>query len=237
MKFKTTTEYGKFKIVEGNRDVVAQHVKKLVNTLKSENLNEYLPVLVNENMEVIDGQHRLEALKTLNLPVNYIIIPGADLLTVQMLNSSSKSWSLADYIQSYIKRGNDNYVVLWDFHKRYQLPLSVCVGLLVGVPGRNEGELIRSGSFVVKDRNFAEAIAGAISGLRKSIDKRLIMDRDLLRAFTKVLKSKNIDLKRLRHKMALFGPTIKKQYAVNDYMREIERVYNHRIHGEPTRLF
>ena len=38
------------------------------------------PILVNEKMEVIDGQHRLQAQKELNLPTYYIKNKGYDLL-------------------------------------------------------------------------------------------------------------------------------------------------------------
>src|SRR5690625_2430380 len=36
------------------------------------------PIIVNENMVVIDGQHRLEASKKEGVPVEYIIKPGLD---------------------------------------------------------------------------------------------------------------------------------------------------------------
>ena len=33
-------------------------------------------IIVNENYEIIDGQHRFEVIKELNLPLRYIICEG-----------------------------------------------------------------------------------------------------------------------------------------------------------------
>lgn len=241
MKIKQTKNYDLFKTIEGNRGVITQHIKKLVNTLSNDDLTGYMPIVVNEKMEVIDGQHRLEALKQLNLPVNYIVIAGTDLATVQMLNSSAKSWSLNDYVDSYIKCGNSNYKILSEFKNRWNLPLSISVSLLMtdGQAGRSNGlgNLIKNGEFVVKSLRYADATATYISEFRKHIDKRLLLDRDLLIAFTKVVKTENVNLKKFIHKLRLLGSSLKRQSTINEYLRELERIYNFKNRGGDIRFF
>lgn len=63
-EIKRTNNYDMFKRLEGNRFVDPKKVNKLK---KSINEVGYIsnPIIVNEKMEVIDGQHRLEALKEL----------------------------------------------------------------------------------------------------------------------------------------------------------------------------
>lgn len=236
MKVRSTKDYDKFKTIEGNRDVIKAHVKKVTAALSKENLNNYMPILVNSKMEVIDGQHRLEALRELGMPVNYIVIDGADLATVQMLNSSAKSWSLNDYVQSFIKRGNENYMILDDFRRRYNLPLMVCVTLLTGSNSRKGPEVVRDGSFEVKSQSQAEAIATYISEMKKYVDPLVLRDRDFLSAYIKTIKS-NVNRKQLVHKLKLFGFSLKRQISVTDYQRELERVYNFRSKGDKVRLF
>ncbi|MBQ2600753.1 ParB N-terminal domain-containing protein [bacterium] len=65
-----TTDYDKFKTLDGNRTVEKSRVNKI---LKSINDNGYIhcPIIVNERMEIIDGQGRLEAVKQLGIPVEY----------------------------------------------------------------------------------------------------------------------------------------------------------------------
>lgn len=236
MKVKTTKDYEKFKSIIGNRNIVLPHIKKLVATIKSDNLTEYVPILVNEKMEVIDGQHRLSALQELGLPVKYVVLDGADLATVQMLNSSSRSWSLKDYVESYASRGNENYIILSEYIRKYDLPISVCVPLLVGGEGRGNGDLVRSGNLVVKYESFANAIGTYMSFIRQYVDKAIFRNRDFLRACVKILKS-DVNRKQLLRKLKLFGSLIKPQVSREDYLREFERIYNYRRRGEHVRLF
>lgn len=237
MKIKTTNNYSLFKTIEGNRNTIRPHIKKLAESLNKQNLNQYIPIIVNEKMQIIDGQNRLEALKLIKQPVNYIVLRGTDLATVQMLNSSSKSWTLDDYVQSYVKRNNENYIILDEFKKRHSLPLNICVGLLGrGLKEeRRVGEIIKGGNFVAKNTSLAEATATYLAEIRKYVDKRLYQDKDFLRACITVIRS-DINRKQLIHKLRLFGPTLKRQMGVNDYLREFERIYNFR-NQEKIRIF
>ena len=71
----TTTDYSIFKTLEGNRAVKDHRVDKIVKSIC--NIGYVTsPILVNEKMEVIDGQGRLQALERLGMPVEYIIHEG-----------------------------------------------------------------------------------------------------------------------------------------------------------------
>ena len=59
-------DYSQFKYLGGNRDIT--HSKKLLESI-TQNGYFNVPILVNENMEIIDGQGRFEALKMLGLPI------------------------------------------------------------------------------------------------------------------------------------------------------------------------
>ena len=45
-------------------------------------------------MEVVDGQHTLEARKQLDLKIPYIIMDSDDPLDVARLNTGRKNWSM-----------------------------------------------------------------------------------------------------------------------------------------------
>ena len=87
-----TTEYGLFTKMLGNRDLRNYHVNNLKQSISEKQIE--APILVNELYQVINGQHRLESCKKLNLPVYYIVIPGLTLEDVQRLHANSKNWSL-----------------------------------------------------------------------------------------------------------------------------------------------
>ena len=76
-KIHVTSDYDQFTYLVGNRDIVNKHVKSLSTEIDNRDLE--IPIIVNEKMEVCDGQHRLEAYKALDLPVHYIIKEGLTL--------------------------------------------------------------------------------------------------------------------------------------------------------------
>ena len=70
---KSTTDYNKFRKLNGNRPVRPNHVKRIVESMQKQLLPTFIEV--NEHYEIIDGQHRIEALKELELPVGFKGIP------------------------------------------------------------------------------------------------------------------------------------------------------------------
>lgn len=101
-----TKDYDKFKTIDENREV--KSIKKILESIDT--VGQVIsPILVNENYEVIDGQHRLEAFKTRDLPVYYIIQPGIGYTECQYLNIGQTNWSTMDYVKSYAKQGDENY--------------------------------------------------------------------------------------------------------------------------------
>lgn len=76
-----TYDYNKFHPMKQNRGTATEtgtKRRKLVSILKLMETDKYVPELgtirVNKNLEIIDGHHRLQALKMYKLPVRYEII-------------------------------------------------------------------------------------------------------------------------------------------------------------------
>ena len=84
-KIHITTDYNLFTYLIGNRDIVDKHVKDLSSQIDERDLN--IPIIVNEKMEVCDGQHRLEACKHHQLPVYYIVTDDWEIKQIQTINS------------------------------------------------------------------------------------------------------------------------------------------------------
>ena len=69
---QTSSDYAKFKTLIGNRKPNELHIKRLISSFKERYL--FSPILVNEKMQIIDGQHRFLSAKELNLPINYLVV-------------------------------------------------------------------------------------------------------------------------------------------------------------------
>jgi len=124
-----TSDYGIFKKLRGNRDIDETHVTRLMESIRRKDLG--VPICCNHQMEILDGQHRLEARKRLQISVPYYVsAEDYGLEEVQMVNAKQKGWSIEDYAQSFIALGNKDYQVYDWFRKRYKLPHSESVMLL-----------------------------------------------------------------------------------------------------------
>jgi hypothetical protein len=109
----TTNDYSKFKVLHGNRLVNDSNLNRLIRSFKEKYL--LSPILVNEKYEIIDGQHRFNAAKSLNLPIYYIMIYGYTINEVQILNTNSRNWTKIDYLNAYCDMGNSEYLKLRQF--------------------------------------------------------------------------------------------------------------------------
>jgi hypothetical protein len=116
-----TKNYDKFQSFEANRPVCKKHVKKLVADPTFAKNAKTCPILVNSNLEIIDGQHRFAACQILKLPIYYIIDPKADSNDIMIRNVQMKPWRSDDYVHFFSSRGNINYKLLIDIRDTYKI--------------------------------------------------------------------------------------------------------------------
>jgi hypothetical protein len=150
MKLKSTKDYDIFKFREDNRSVIDQgHVKRLISSIKAKNLLELRPISVNENMEIIDGQHRLLAAKHLDVEVFYHVENNLKQHDIILMNTS-KSWNSNDYLNYYVKNDYPEYIKLKQFMERANIHLKVALGLCFG-SNREQMNKFRNGEYVFQE--------------------------------------------------------------------------------------
>ena len=110
------TDYSVFKRLDDNRDVFESRVKKLIASMTERYILN--PIIVNEKMEIIDGQGRFEARKAMDKPIHYIMVHGATSDDCRRMNKYNTSWKALDYAKSYSKAGKVSYINLLDTCKR-----------------------------------------------------------------------------------------------------------------------
>ena len=108
----STKDYSIFKTLNGNRPVEKQHVNRLATSVDKNNLLYMRPIIVNEQMEVIDGQHRLEVAKLLNVEIYYIFSKTSDFEDVVTLNSCQENWRWINFINMFASQGYPEYIKL-----------------------------------------------------------------------------------------------------------------------------
>lgn len=130
MEIKTTKYYDMFKFKKENREINYNKVLSLKNKL-IENGRQIIPIICNREMEVIDGQHRLEALKELGWEVMYYVddvVTAKDLISI---NNTQKNWGMMDFIHFYASSGDSTYIKLEKMCKKYdEFPLKAILAAI-----------------------------------------------------------------------------------------------------------
>lgn len=108
-----TNDYSLFKFMSNNRNVNLAHVERLRQSFEVEHL--ISPIIVNERMEIIDGQHRYKAARLTGKPIYYIIIDGYNIKEVQIYNANQKNWTKKDYLEMYCSEGRTPYLQMKQF--------------------------------------------------------------------------------------------------------------------------
>lgn len=219
-----TDEYDVFRRLPGNRAVSERHVQNLMDAMRENDL--FVPILVNQDYEVIDGQHRLEARRRLGIPVPYYWTDGLGLPEVQKLNSTQKGWTNGDYTKAYIELGNQNYVQYEWFRRRYGLPHIPSVWLLTGAEGKYLSQIFKNGELVVRDLEGAKVKATMLGSLAPYFSHW--KDAAFVKAFMFCLNRTGFDFKRLLHRVKQNPTMLKPAPTIDGYMLLIEEVYNYR---------
>jgi hypothetical protein len=115
-QIRMTTDYSIFLHVIGNREINKSNVNRLKQSINEIGLQ--VPILVNEKKAIVDGQHRLQALKELNLPVTYVqseITKEEHIPDLQV----SKVWTALDYAKRNAAQGDKECIKALDIAEEW----------------------------------------------------------------------------------------------------------------------
>lgn len=221
---RSTKEYSLFKFISGNRSVDTNHVAHLKESIASNNLLEVRPILVNDEMGIIDGQHRLVAAKELGVPIFYIV-RSLDLEAVQALNSNTKNWSNQAYLQSYVSQGNKDYLLLQGFIQRWKLSISEGLTMLGG--GDRQYRAFRHGHFKARNIVQAEKIMEMVYDFEKWY-KQGFRRRSFIMAIYNLYHNPEYDHIQMMKKMEFMSSELVDCVNTSAYLKLLERIYNHK---------
>lgn len=105
-ELKQTTDYTIFKVGQ-NRQVKEKDVKRKLISIQEDGIQ--LPIVVNRRMEIVDGQHRFEALVRLDQPVPYLISSNwKNEYHTAVINNTQRTWSTENWAEF---RAKENPVI------------------------------------------------------------------------------------------------------------------------------
>ena len=229
IKIHETRDYKLFKRLKGNRDITNKRVAIIKASIESVG---YIsnPIIVNEKMEIIDGQGRAEALRQLDMPVEYRVIENIGIEECRAMNLKPTSWSIKDFVKSYSEYGNDNYIRLEELVKLSGIPLSTVYALCMNTSrsGYSSQKDLRNGTFVLSE-DTAKKVANVCEYLKrfKDIQNKIGGKSDLFYGCLGwVSLQPKVDLSRLDVAMHQQYKTITPFARTEDSLKEISEVYN-----------
>jgi disulfide oxidoreductase YuzD len=231
-----TNNYELFSYIDGNRPIRATHLKNIRDSIASKQIP--VPIVVNEEYKICDGQNRFEACKMLKKPVYYVVVEGLRLEDVQRLNANTHTWDTQDFLDSYCELGYEHYLRYRTYKNRYKFGHTECMVILGGY--KNEGKRLhqnfREGKFTVKDYSKAIEVSDKIVKTAKYYSgyKR----KGFIRAMLRLFKNPEYNHNEFIDKLSKQSEKMTHQADVESYLKLIERLYNHRrLQGNKVRLF
>lgn len=226
-KIYTTFDYDKFKTLVDNREVKQRTTSKIIESIHKVG---YItnPIIVNERMEVIDGQNRLEALKELNMPVDYIVVEGATIKHCRALNINQSNWTTMDYIRSYADGGNASYRYLVAMLKAF--PKRRLTSILFATSGYIKLNTIREGGFKCDAETYNKAYKSLrylndLSPALNKVEGRLdYLECAILYAYS----VDEINTDKLANNFRKYAHLVNPIASLEMAIDELERIYNYR---------
>lgn len=231
VKIYFTREYGAFGFLKGNRELNELKIKKIKQDIQDGfDVLKFAPIIVNEELKIIDGQHRYVVAKQLGLNVYYVITRDIDLVGVTKINSRSSNWKMIDFLNSFMDLKKENYIMLYNFlqdHPRVSLPVAMRI--------MHDGDpLSKTAQSEFKDGNLGSKFYGKLQRLTNLLKGfEPYMDNPYSRLMFKVIDS-IIDNGKYDHVMMLrkleeSGRRIENTSSAKAIINDMESIINHRM--------
>lgn len=231
-----TRNYGQFKWLKGNRALNEAKIKKIIKSIQNgTNILRYAPIIVNESMEIIDGQHRFMVSQQLKENVYYVIQFDADLKMIPLINSNSSNWSKQNYLDSYCDMDKEAYLIVREWMDTFDgLGVSTAAALIhSGVSKATESaEAFKDGQIKADFVDFGMArltlLKDFVPHTKNAFSSRMV--EVMIRLYENGKYDHQLMLKQLESS----GQQIQDVATVKTIIAEMERIYNYRM---KSRLF
>jgi hypothetical protein len=238
-EIRETSDYSRFKLLQWNRGVELHRVMKLMQSMKRYGF--LLPILVNQNGRIADGQHRFEAAKSLGLGVRYIVFELEDdllPLLVSNVNSLAKTWRLIDYQNCWAEFGKAPYLWVKRLAEDRGVELDTLVRFIINTTSTHEAnqDKFKNGEFYPTDKDkerIEERIvqANQIFMINKKFHE--FKNRKMFySAVLRIVTAKNYNHKRMVDKLNRDSDTIIRAHRRQDYIKQLEELYNKNLQAD-----
>lgn len=234
---QSTLDYAKFKFTDSNRDINQKNLQRIKESLSKRNLLKYKPILVNENWEILDGQHRFEAAVQMNKEVYYEVIPDANSEDIFHLNINQKPWGAPDYFKYFCSKNYEEYMKLYIFMEERNVTLKTALLLLTSDRGAEPYYIFKRGQFkfpppdeMVKINETLDQMQEIVGYIKdKTMGNKSYLNRaTFIYSLIKFLSIPNLKFDIFRKKLEMKLSRIHACTLAKDYLQMFKDVYNYK---------
>lgn len=222
----------KLQFREDNRKIQRQHVNEIKESIMAHGYLNHAPIVLNEEGEIIDGQHRYIACCELGITPPTVTVTSDDTKLMVDLNRSQKAWSIDDFINFYAKAGKWSYKVLQEFCKYARLATTPSLIILLG--NFKSFDMIRTGELIFDvDTNELQkkyAIADDIGQIAKLFGLHR-GNKAMTEAYVTLISIEGFDRDYFMQKMKRYRDRLSLCASAKSYLQLFVSVYNYRNKG------
>lgn len=222
---ESTTDYSIFKEFSSNREIDEKHVKQLMVAIAAKNLLHVNPIVVDEQMRVVDGQHRLAAAEKLGLPI-YYIKDNIDRSDISMLNSNQKNWTAMDYINFYTIEKNPSFITLTNLINHYPDMAVSALLVLSNSEGKRNLKDLKSGSLDVLNAAHCEKVCEFCEILNRKFQNDFVFYSRFPLAISTAMKAEQWEAETFIRHIEASPRSFVRCHTKEQYLEMIEEIYN-----------
>lgn len=231
-----TTDYAMFGLLATNRPVDKAHVRALAAAIRRKNMLHLNPILVNANKEVIDGQHRLEAAKSLGVKIFYVQAEEITQDDIASMNSNKKNWAMPDYIHFYAAKGMPDYVTFQNFCKEQShMPIGTLISLC-SADGKRNTKKVHDGHLDISRISFAKDMIGFLKDFQR-INESIATSSRFIEALALIAAHAEYDHQRLIGKVEMNPGALVPCANNKQYVQLLQSIYNKGVREQNIVMF
>ena len=230
---ESTKNYELFDLYHINRvvDKNSKHYSDLLQSMKDHGFIPACPLHCEKNgkkLKIKQGHHRFTCAMDLGLPVFFVV--SDDKASIHDIEKPNTPWGKDDYLTSYAKNGNENYIAVKSYMNKTGIGLAATASMFFGEAAGSgncfKNDMFEDGKFQVRNMIHAQLVGDIVMFLKK-IGIKWAANRAFVRALSRVLFVKEFKAYHFKEKSKKYPFLFTKQRGYIEYTAMIEEIYNY----------
>ena len=242
-KIYSTMDYDKFNLIKYNRIINRKHVEDFKQLILTYGYEIAAPIIVDQEFNIIEGQHRFMALKELGYPIYFSFSCKVkyEVEELAAMNSHNKNWTTGDYVKGYAAGGNINYEKILQLSDKLNLDINDTINYMYEcrVSGGTPLIKIKDGQFIYTQELEQNAlhIMREYKTLQSHIPSaaalKVFNQKAYKNAYLKLRKMDNFKFEQLNKRMAEDqGYSLIPKGGIEDKLNNLIDIYNKHLKND-----